>query len=371
MNVIYLQPLSGYATPLRSDTLWGMLCWGIRHLWGEQELVQFLDACKAGQPPFVISSAFPYKQYKDEEPVLFFRNPLHFPEVTEQELEPAMENAHLRKVYKEKFAYVNGEDFGKILKGELKAGNLCDRLREIVKAEEALEAEAKKSGKRKKERTPSREEIRQTAPRFEDFSMTHNTIDRLRGGTLNLPDETTGEPKGQLFHSPEIYWSDPFSEEKSPSTTGIFFLADGKDMSKLESVLRLFRHWGFGADRSSGKGFFDFNIQENFALPQPAAPDAMLNLSLFRPSKSELNVIDGFPHEDERFQYRIELRQGYLGHYRVERQKTAHRYFTEGSVFPSIPLREQRWLGGLVKQFDTPHEVWDNGFGFMVNLKWQ
>jgi CRISPR/Cas system CSM-associated protein Csm4 (group 5 of RAMP superfamily) len=97
----------------------------------------------------------------------------------------------------------------------------------------------------------------------------------------------------------------------------------------------------------------------------------MLTLSLFRPLPDELTAIDGFPAEDNRFKYRIELREGRVGHLRVDLKKQAHRYFTEGSVFPLLPGLKTRHLGSLVHQFDKPHPVWDNGFGFMVHLKWQ
>ncbi len=371
MKIIYLKPLSGYATPLRSDTLWGMLCWGIRHLWGDAKLAAFLTACEAGQPPFVVSSTFPCKRYgKDWIP--FFPNPLPFPDEHDDDMAVALKNAELRKKYKKEIAFVNLDDFTAILHGTLTAKDLRQRLRDIMDEEERLLEEAKHTGKRKKERAISAGEIGQTAPRLKDFSMTHNTIDRLRGGTLSLPvaDSTQNETAGQLFHSPEAFWTDRYADPNQDPNTGIFFLADGPDLSLLEPVLRLFRHWGFGADRTTGKGFFDFEIHD-FDLQTPADADAMLTLSLFRPLPDELTAIDGFPAEDNRFKYRIELREGRVGHLRVDLKKQAHRYFTEGSVFPLLPGLKTRHLGSLVHQFDKPHPVWDNGFGFMVHLKWQ
>ncbi len=370
MKIVYLKPLSGYATLLRSDTLWGMLCWGIRYLWGEQELTAFLAECKAGKPPFVISSTFPYKQY-GKSWIPFFPNPLPFPNEPESNVTEALINAQLRKKYKKAFAFVNLDDFAKILNGELTAQELRQRLRDIYDEEERLSAEEKRTGKAKEERVITPLEVDQTAPRLEDYHMTHNTINRLRGGTLDLPVDggAAGETAGQLFHSPEHYWTDKYADPNQESNTGIFFLADGPDTSKLEAVLRLFRHWGFGADRSSGKGFFSTDIKD-FNLPSPVDANAMLNLSLFRPSSDELTALDGEKDTENLFHYRIEIREGHVNANSFYLPKQAHRYFAEGSVFPLLPLKQGRQLGELVHQFDKPHPVYDNGFGFMVPLKW-
>lgn len=370
MKIIYLKPLSGYATPLRSDTLWGLLCWGIRYLWGEdgkEGLTAFLDACNKGQPPFVVSSTFPCKQY-NKGWIPFFPNPLGFPDTHTDNKEEAIENARLRKEYKKKFAYLNLDDFKKVIDGTLTAHELCERLRKIRKEEEELEVQARADSKPKEVRVPSQAEIDQTAPRLEDFSMTHNTIDRLQGGTLNLPGDD-GSPAGQLFHSGEYYWSDKYADPNQEANTGIFFLADGPDTGKLEAVLRLYRHLGMGADRTAGKGFFEAEIHD-FDLPTPPGANAMLNLSLFRPKQDELRTIDAHPADDPRFRYRIELREGYVSTDSFYQPKTPHRFFSEGSVFPLIPELKERHLGDLVRQFDTPHPVYDNGFGFMLQLKW-
>lgn len=54
-----LRPRTAFATPLMGDTLFGQLCWAIRHGWGEARLVQLLDGYTAGCPFLVVSDAFP------------------------------------------------------------------------------------------------------------------------------------------------------------------------------------------------------------------------------------------------------------------------------------------------------------------------
>jgi hypothetical protein len=211
--------------------------------------------------------------------------------------------------------------------------------------------------------------------------MTHNTIDRLRGGTLNVTD-ADGNEAGQLFHAEDNWWTDPDNEtDEMLPNTGLYFLADG-DISKIEPVLHLLRHWGVGADRTAGKGVFDFIIEDFSekikALEPPASSsNALLNLSLFRPTKPELENLE---QADGCWQYLLERREGYVGGHRTLHRKEARMYFREGSVFARPENLKTRYMGcihehqfpsGSDKPSPPPHRIWDNGFGFMVNLNWK
>lgn len=50
---------SSIITPFHSDTLWGHICWALRYTHGEKELLDFLGRYNNGEPPFLISNAFP------------------------------------------------------------------------------------------------------------------------------------------------------------------------------------------------------------------------------------------------------------------------------------------------------------------------
>lgn len=50
---------SSVITPFHSDTLWGHICWALRYTQGEKELLDFIECYYSGEPPFVISNAFP------------------------------------------------------------------------------------------------------------------------------------------------------------------------------------------------------------------------------------------------------------------------------------------------------------------------
>jgi CRISPR-associated protein Csm4 len=61
MNILKftLRPLSGFATPLAGDTLFGQLCWAARERFGEGRLSELLDGYVDGQPFLVVSDGFP------------------------------------------------------------------------------------------------------------------------------------------------------------------------------------------------------------------------------------------------------------------------------------------------------------------------
>lgn len=54
-----LRPLTSFRTPLQSDTIFGHLLWALRYLEGESALAGFLDSYREGQPPLLLSAAFP------------------------------------------------------------------------------------------------------------------------------------------------------------------------------------------------------------------------------------------------------------------------------------------------------------------------
>jgi CRISPR-associated protein Csm4 len=54
-----LRPLTAFGSPLLGDTLFGQLCWAVRHRRGTERLAALLDGYTAGRPFAVVSDAFP------------------------------------------------------------------------------------------------------------------------------------------------------------------------------------------------------------------------------------------------------------------------------------------------------------------------
>jgi CRISPR-associated protein Csm4 len=398
MKIVWLKPKSGYVTDLRSVTLWGTICWGIRYLFGEEKLEKgFIRRCKdpGSKPDFVISSAFPFKQHGTER-ILFFPNPLlhtddtsdvdeYFQQALKEHgvsdglknIERALVIYRLRKKLK-KIEFLCQSDFELMLKGELTANHLLERLLDEYARKEAHK-KLQERERYKKDYIPHENTIQRAAPVRHDYSMTHNTIDRLRGGTLSILDDDNN-PSGQLFHASDIWWSDPFDESESGEpTTGLFFLVEEIVADSIEKylapVLRLLEHWGIGADRTAGKGAFEFKI-EDFQLSQPSANEAnaVLNLSLLFPTSDD--ELDFFENKGKNgfYPFTLENRESKGWTEKGGFEKEPSLFFVEGSVFPRPENMTGSWLGCLRKNSENHpvagHPVYDNGFGFMVNLKW-
>ena len=55
-----VRPLSPWGTPLRGDTLYGLVLWRIAELDGDAACRETIAAFRSGRPPFVLSSAIPH-----------------------------------------------------------------------------------------------------------------------------------------------------------------------------------------------------------------------------------------------------------------------------------------------------------------------
>ena len=56
---VTLQLKSPFVTPLKGDTIWGHIVWGIANHEGDGAVKDFIDACKTKEPALAVSSAFP------------------------------------------------------------------------------------------------------------------------------------------------------------------------------------------------------------------------------------------------------------------------------------------------------------------------
>lgn len=361
-KIFYLYPRSGHTTPLRSDTLWGGICWGIRFLYGEKKLSDILDAYTKGHGPFFITSTFPFRSYKGEKNC-FFPTPLI------AKIDPNEAGQNNSQVYRhrkkmKKLNYVNLSQFNKIINGAL---DFNDLLSEVIDSSSA-------------ETGPSLQyQIANIPPVRKSYTITKNAIDRISQGTLQRK-SLDGRDSGQLFHVSETHLIDPvqFSSKKKQANDraqaeafgaetdiGLFFLAKG-ETEYIEAALRFFRHHGMGGDRSTGKGFFDFKVEAFPGFDEPSDPDSTVNLSIYQPTPQEVHSFKNVRYSLQE----VELRQGRLGTIRANRIKPPRATFKEGSVFPwhdgnnTIWGTNQRWrLEGV------SFEGQDYGMGWMVKMK--
>lgn len=381
-HIVYLYPQGTYRTPLRSDTLWGMICWGIRAVYDEKTLKNFLETYQQedASPELIISSTFPWLQYDQKEAlaaavsasyisqekadeilgkskhtqsdrVLFFPKPsfsIHPPKGMTEE-----KKARMRKDIK-KTKLLQQSSFWKILKGEVDKDYLGKEVL-YSKYHPILASEA----------------------------VTHNTLSRFSWATVDK------DGTGQLFHTEETHVGHRLDLSEAEQRiirqqadlgpqTGLFFLVQGKDISKLKAALRYFEDTGLGADRNTGKGFFRFDI-ESFSLPKEEEfesnhpVNAYMNLSLFHPTSDEANILQG--SASPFLSYELERRQGIVGMtlFDKNKEKEPLMMFKEGSLFPKEALLKEG--AGCIKEVLTPnadnrmtHPVYHNGYAFLVPI---
>lgn len=331
MKIIYLKPKSTFRTDLRSDTLWGMICWAIRNVYGNSELENFLQSYIENKPEFIISSTFPYLNI-NEQNLLFLPKPIIQEKFVDQGSLPRKENikkAEQRKKIK-KIQFLDYNNYINIISGNTQ---LTEVLNNIVNRNDVSKSPALKSE-----------------------SITHNTVDRLKGGSLILKDG------GQLFHVDEFYFDiNPDKNEKA----GLFFLVKG-NTDKLEGALRYLEHIGIGGDRNIGKGYFEIKI-EDFDFEEPKDYNVVTNLSLYYPTKEELATFEG----NKLFNYKLEERQGYMSFLKHKNfDKPATMMFKEGSVFPVID-KDVYGINTIVKNKSESQlfNVYQYGIGFMIKMK--
>jgi len=299
MKIVYLEPQSSFRNNLRSDTLWGLICWGIKTVFSEQKLEEFIDEHK--EKPVKISSAFPYKN--DGQKKLFFPRPILQPlnlnyffesKGINQKSERAKYIADLKRF--KKIKYVEESVFEKFLRGELDETDFFLN----------------------KELWDTKEEF------YKEEDILHNSIDRL---TNTTPQSTEGNKRASLYSTTERF------VEKG----GLFFLLNGtsEQIELVEAALRFFSHVGFGGDSSIGKGYFKFTI-EDFNIFEVDNADAFVSLSLFLPTEEELAE---FKKQTTHLWYELEARKGKFGGQFVKINKfwkESVLMFQEGSVFPKL-----------------------------------
>ncbi len=339
MKIIYLQPKSTFRTHLRSDTLWGIICWAIRNVYGNSELEKVLETYNNGNPEFTISSSFPYSETDGVKKHFFPKPIIKEKEIDQSKLKRAerIETAKNRKKYK-KIQLLELREFLDFIGGIKDLSNLVIEI---------AEHETLKN------------------PSLTSESVAHNTINRLTGGTLKIANQS-----GQLFHIDELFFKNKSKEDKNGNEVienhGLFFLAEG-NTEKLEGAMRFLSHIGIGGDRNIGKGNFDISIENFENIKVPANYNAMINLSLYYPQSNELKEYQ----KSDKFTYQLEERQGYMSFLKYGKfNKPTTMMFQEGSVFPKIEQNNYGSNKVLHKKNETiPHNVYQYGYGFMIKIK--
>jgi CRISPR-associated protein Csm4 len=312
MKAIRLRSESAFRTDLRSDTLWGLICWGIRMVYGNERLKKFLEAYKEqGQPPLLLSSAFPYVKDENGGFEYFLPTPLFLPQAEgmrkggsiEERKAEATERKKLKKV-----KWLPKRHFEELLAADNKLEALRNIVKELEQAEDYLSV-----------RILSEEHV-------------HIGVNRLTGGTKM----ETGV--GLVFYAEEkqVVAEKRRKGKVLPLEAGLYFLytTSDPDIEKMMlGALQFMVHIGLGGNRSIGKGKFTMLPPEPFELQQPAQANAQVTLSLCCPTTEEVKQMQAHTAITA---YELEVRQGKAG-FLYNATKDGVVCLKEGSVLPFKP----------------------------------
>jgi len=114
--------------------------------------------------------------------------------------------------------------------------------------------------------------------------------------------------------------------------SGLYFLVDvaERELRKMRNVLNYLGDTGIGADRNSGLGHFRVAAEQEFNLPVPGKSKGWFTLSLFNPGSN-----DDFSRLDHNAAYDLTVRSGWISGSTIGRPPV--RTFSEGSFFPDKP----------------------------------
>ncbi|MFP3868872.1 MAG: type III-A CRISPR-associated RAMP protein Csm4 [Desulfobacteraceae bacterium] len=226
----------GTGVIVHSDTLFSAFCHGYRLLYGQPALVQLLESFLKGDPPFLLSSAFPFWDETFYLPI------------------PRCQIPGSKK--EKKIAYVGLKGWLRLIRGETLESLLADSKSKV-----------------------------ELLPR-EGYPLNPWTVvDVPRVGLNRL----TAHPDEAFFYFGEVWYHEG---------AGLYFLFkvnDEQQESRFHAVWRLLAHEGLGGDRTVGKGHFKPPEFQSITLAGAENAEYLVSLSLYYPCPSEIDgLADGF-----------------------------------------------------------------------------
>ena len=301
--LVYIKPLSTFPK-LHSDTLFGAITYAVSELYPNlvDEMINEFDA---GRPPFLISSAFPVI-YDNHEKIRFY------PKII-MDSDLSKFDSKIKKDYK-KVEYIEEKLFYDLLDGKI-----------------------------------TEEEILKNYSSYNRFSnlLISNDLDVEIGfGENILPNNSVN----RLIHETKIF----YTQGDSYKNLGLFFLVhlyDDEYENIIKSAIKFLKDRGFGRDISTGKGHFDYEVEDTFDIEE-TKDNMFVTLSRFIPLKDDLKRINEYSY------YEIGSKRG--------RDKTGEirklvRFFKEGSIFPNY----QATYGGNIKSGEINPAI-EYGYAFPI-----
>lgn len=304
--LVYIKPLSMFPK-LHSDRLFGAFLSAISEMYPDK-VDEIVKDFESDNPPFLISSTFPVLCV-GEEKIRFLPKI-----ILNDNIDSSVEQKDIKKV-----DFIEEKIFNDILEGKLSQGDILKNYHNYTRIKNLLML--KDYGK----------EIK-----FTSYITPHNSINRLSNRTKIFYNEGNvyGEHVG-LFFFIEIF-DDSFKEI-------------------IKSCLKFLKDRGFGKDISTGKGQFDYSIEESNTInfdEEIKEGDKFITLSRFIPSEEDLKFIKG-----DSF-YEIGLKRSIDKSGDIRKQ--VH-FFKEGSTF----LHYKKYYGRIVDVGNYKPAI-EYGFAFPI-----
>lgn len=275
-----------------------------------------------GNPPFTLSSAFPYVKKGEGDYIHFFPRPKVRFNKKESEHDDSTVRKKIKKVqwldqhyFEAVINYRSLESFG-VGNRHLKGNFLCKN----------------------------------------DVDMdAHITRDLLQRVTIsrNIKEPKDSEP----FYMERIFFD----------RAGLYFMVEGEEMGKLETALEFLQYEGFGTDRTVGNGFFDLE-RGSIQLNVPTGTETTTNLSLYIPKNKE-EFLSQTTHEDAAFEGIKRggwiTTAGYQG-----KEKKSLMMFSEGGIWKQASQIAGRGNIDLrPSTIEIDHPLWRSGKSIFVPIK--
>ncbi len=282
-----VRPLSPWGTPLRSDTLCGLLLCRLAERQGAAACRSAIEDFRAGRPPFILSSAMPMGM------------------VFTPRLPPAPRSLFRRWVQEEAFRDAEGKALS--LFEALQAYKRFRKARWIPAG--VWEEHARALSLRPLLEWYCRQDKNAAAANSRESEEPHVSIDRCSGAAA----------EGGLFFN-RIRW---FAEGAA-----FHVYASAADPAALLDLLREAGDLGFGMDASTGKGRFAVEADAAFD-PSPLENGGPHSLLCSVCAAMDMSALDGW--------YALETKRGKAGPAVAVPHKAPMLMVQEGSVLRTLP----------------------------------
>lgn len=336
---------------LHSDTLFSALCTVWRMLYGEDALTRELlpsdGETERWQPPFIISSAFPFAGSVRFYPKPFLPYPIEEGQETDE--------AHLSQRVKLKdVEFVSEAILISLLSGE----------HQLLPSDEELLHDGSL--------WISREEGKQLHQAFgvkPSASLVKEPFWEVKRVPRVVLDVQTGA--SNIWHFGRVAFR-RLEDGKPEALAGYHFLVNYLDeqiAERFRAALRLLGDIGIGGDRSSGHGLFEPHFGAPLTFKEPPDSNAFITLSLTFPKPNELDHLLG-----DACRYRWLTRGGWIGGGLPTpfRRRTV-RMLAEGSLLTSSS--ERVWGQAIevtpqdASALGVAHRVYRFGFAFPLGVR--